>query len=65
MSGFDGPPGQTAIRIRPLDQTCRRLNRKYVLPMGYRGHKLLIADWDEKDYGELDFYDLYEVMYTN
>lgn len=64
MSGFDGPPGQTAIRILPLDQTCRRLNRKYVLPMGYRGHKLLIADWDEKDYGELDFYDLYEVMYT-
>ena len=64
MSGFDGPPGQTAIRIRPLDETCRELNRKYVLPLGYRGHKLLIADWDGKDYGELDFYDLYEVMYT-
>lgn len=63
MSGFDGSPGQTAIRIKPLDETCRKLNRQYVLPVGYRGNELLIADWDEKDYTALDFYDLYEVMY--
>lgn len=63
MSGFDGPPGQTAVRIRPLDGKCRRLNRKYVLPLGYRGHQLLTVDWEEKDCGKLDFYDLYETMY--
>lgn len=63
MSGFDGAPGQTAIRIKPLDAVCRKLNREYVLPLGYRGNKLLITDWDEQDYTALDFYDLYEVMY--
>lgn len=64
MSGFDGAPGQTAIRIKPLDEACRELNQQYVLPLGYRGNKLLIADWMEKNCTELDFYDLYEVLYT-
>lgn len=63
MSGYDGEPGQTAIRVKPLDKTLRKLNRKYVMPVGYRCNKLLITNWDEKNYGELDFYDLYEIMY--
>ncbi len=62
--GFDGAPGQTAIRIKPLDGKLRRLNQKYVLPAGYRGSRLLAAEWDETDYSALDFYDLYEVMYV-
>lgn len=61
--GYDGPPGQMAIRVKPLDRTCRDLNRKYVMPVGYERNNLLITDWDEHDYGELDFYDLYECMY--
>lgn len=62
-SGYDGAPGELAFRVKPLDQTCRELNRKYVYPVGYERNKLLIADWNEQDYSELDFYDLYERLY--
>lgn len=61
--GYDGPPGQMAIRVKPLEQTYRDLNRKYVMPVGYERNKLLITNWSEEDYGELDFNDLYECMY--
>lgn len=61
--GYDGAPGELAFRVKPLDLTCRELNRKYVYPVGYERNKLLIADWDEKDYSGLDFYDLYERLY--
>lgn len=63
MPGFDGPPGQTAIRVKPLDGTCRELNRKYVMPIGYERNKLLITDWSEEDFGTLDFYDFYDIFY--
>lgn len=62
-SGYDGAPGELAFRVKPLDQTCRELNRKYVYPVGYERNKLLIVDWDEQDYSGLDFYDLYERLY--
>ena len=62
-SGFDGAPGQTGFRVKPLDQACRELNRKYVLPMGYELNNLLIVDWNEQDFTNLEFYDLYERMY--
>ena len=61
--GYDGAPGELAFRVKPLDQICRELNRKYVYPVGYERNKLLIADWNEQDYSELDFYDLYERLY--
>ncbi len=61
--GYDGAPGELAFRVKPLDQTCRELNSEYVYPAGYERNKLLIADWDEQDYTELDFYDLYERLY--
>ena len=62
-SGYDGPLGQIVFRVKPLDKTCRELNRKYVLPIGYELNKLLITDWDENNYKNLDFYDLFELMY--
>lgn len=62
-AGYDGAPGQTAFRVKPLDEKCRELNRRYVLPVGYERNKLLIAEWDEKDISELDLYDLYERFY--
>lgn len=63
MPGYDGAPGITAIRVKPLDSKLRDLNRQYVIPIGYERNNLLITDWDETDYGGLDFYDLYEEMY--
>lgn len=61
--GYDGAPGELAFRVKPLDQTCRELNRKYVYPAGYERNQLLITDWNEQDYSALDFYDLYEKFY--
>lgn len=61
--GYDGAPGEIAFRIKPLDQTCRELNEKYVYPVGYVRNNLLITDWSENDYAQLDFYDLYEILY--
>ena len=61
--GFDGAPGETGFRVQPLDKTCRELNRKYVMPLGYALNNLLITNWDNQNYTELDFYDLYEKMY--
>lgn len=61
--GFDGAPGQKGFRVRPLEDTYRELNQKYVMPVGYEKNNLLITDWDAEDYSSLEFYDLYELMY--
>ena len=64
MPGYDGPPGEIGIRVRPLDSDCREYNRKYVMPIGYNRNNVLISDWSESDgFGSLNFYDLYDVMY--
>ncbi len=61
--GFDGAPGQTGFRVKPLDQKLRELNQRYVLPIGYKLNNMLITEWNEQDYSNLNFYDLYELMY--
>lgn len=61
--GYDGAPGQLAFRVKPLPEKLRELNRKYVLPVGYEGNNLMITDWEEGDFSEIDFYDLYEHFY--
>ena len=61
--GYDSAPGVRAFRIKPLPEEFRKLNRKYVRPIGYEGNNLLSGNWSEKDYSELDFYDLYEHFY--
>lgn len=63
MAGFEGPYAHTAVRVEPLDETCREFNRKYLLPIGYRSNNLFITDWKEDDYCDVDFYDLYEILY--
>lgn len=62
--GFDGPSGVTGFRVEPLDQKLRKLNRKYVLPIGYKLNNMLITNWNEADYSNLNFYDLYELQYS-
>lgn len=53
----------TAYRVLPLDETCRELNRKYLLPVGYACNNMFLENWSEEDLGELDFYDLFDVFH--
>lgn len=50
----------TALRVLPLDQTCRELNRKYILPVAYEQNNLFLCNWSEDDFGALDFYDVFD-----
>lgn len=61
--GFDGPSGHTAIRVKSLDETCRKLNQKYIFPIGYNLNNMFLTNWSEKDYKDLNFYDVYDVFY--
>ncbi len=62
MPGYDGPSGQTAVRVEPLEEECRQLNRNYVRRIGYELNNLFTADWSESDYRDLNLYDLYEAF---
>lgn len=52
-----------AFRVQPLDETCRELNRQYLLPIGYGRNNLFLTDWNEADFGALNFYDMYDLFY--
>ncbi|MEY8518198.1 DUF6070 family protein [Lachnospiraceae bacterium 29-84] len=56
-------PEHTALRVLPLDETCRELNRKYILPVGYEQNNIFLTDWNEEDVGDLDFYDIFDNFY--
>ncbi len=56
-------PERTALRVLPLDEGSRELNRKYILPIGYSRNNLFLCNWNEEDYGDLDFYDIFERFY--
>ena len=58
-------PEHTALRVEPLDETCRELNRQYLLPVGYGGNNLFLTDWSEQDFGNLDFYDVFDRLYPD
>lgn len=53
-----------AWRVTPLDAQCREWNRRYVLPTGYGKNNLFLTDWNENDYGTLDFYDIFDKFYS-
>ncbi len=52
-----------AFRVLPLEEACREQNRKYILPVGYSQNNLFLSEWSEADFGELDFYDLFDRLY--
>lgn len=56
-------PERVALRVQSLDERCRELNRQYILPIGYERNNMFIVDWSEDDFGELDFYDLFDIFY--
>lgn len=53
----------TALRVQPLDETCRKLTRKYLTPISFEQNNMFIVDWSEDDFGELNFYDMYDILY--
>lgn len=53
----------TALRILPLEEKCRALNRRYILPVGYERNNMFLCNWSEEDYGELNFYDIFDRFY--
>ena len=50
---LSGAEEHTALRVQPLDETYRELSRKY----------MFIVDWSEEDFGDLNFYDMYDILY--
>lgn len=58
-------PEHTALRVLPLDETCRKLNRAYLLPVGYGGNNLFLVDWSEQNFENLNFYDLFDRFYPD
>lgn len=56
-------PVCAALRAEPLDGECRQMNREYILPVGYGLNNLFLTDWNEQDFGQLDFYDLFDKLY--
>lgn len=53
----------TALRVLPLEEECRELNRKYLLPVGYRANNMFLTRWSETEFDSLDFYDLFDRLY--
>ena len=60
---LSGAEEHTALRVRPLDETYRELSRKYLRPIGFEQNNMFIVDWSEDDFGALNFYDMYDILY--
>lgn len=52
-----------ALRVEPLDGQCREYNNCYIFLVGYGRNNMFLCDWSEEDYGELDFYDVFDRFY--
>lgn len=60
---LSGAEENTALRVQPLDEKCRELTRKYLTPISFEQNNIFIVDWSEDDFGELNFYDMYDILY--
>ena len=60
---LSGEEEHTALRVQPLDETYRELSRKYLRPIGFEQNNMFIVDWSEDDFGALNFYDMYDILY--
>ena len=60
---LSGAEEHTALRVQPLDEKYRELSRKYLLPIGFEQNNMFIVDWSEDDFGELNFYDMFDLLY--
>lgn len=53
-----------ALRVDPLNDKCRVLCVKYMTPISYDLNNMFITNWNENDYNNLDFYDIFERFYN-
>ena len=60
---LSGAEEHTALRVQPLDETYRELSRKYLNPISFERNNMFIVDWSEDDFGALNFYDMYDILY--
>lgn len=60
---LSGMEEHTALRVQPLDETYRELGRKYLLPISFEQNNMFLVDWSEEDFGDLNFYDMYDILY--
>lgn len=65
MPGYDGPSECTALRLAPMEERWMEWNREYLLETGYERNNLFFQNWSEKDYGDVDFYDLFDAWYAS
>lgn len=63
MGGYDGDSAYMALRVEPLDEKLRVLNRKYIKTIGYDSNNLFTTNWDESDMNKINYYDIYEALY--
>lgn len=60
---LSGAEDHTALRVQSLDETYRELSQKYLRPIGFEQNNMFIVDWCEDDFGDLNFYDMYDILY--
>jgi len=62
---LSGTEEHTALRVQPLEETYRVLSRKYLRPISFEQNNMFLVDWNEDDFGDLNFYDMYDILYQN
>ncbi|MBE5947180.1 MAG: hypothetical protein E7259_09650 [Lachnospiraceae bacterium] len=60
---LSGVEEYTALRVQPLDEVYREMSRKYLNSIGFERNNMFIVDWSEDDFGDLNFYDMYDILY--
>lgn len=52
-----------SIRLVPPDRELYDLTLRYITPVGYQATNLFLCDWNEKDFGNLSFNDVFPYLY--
>lgn len=54
----------SVLRLEPVDRELWDLTQAYIAPVGYLKTNLFLCDWDETDFGQLSFNDVFEYLYA-
>ena len=50
-------------RILPLDEKCREITDRYIVPVSYLSNNLFLEDWDVSSMDRIEFNDLFDYLY--